>query len=426
MAATTTKSKTKLTGRFSPEQVKQFLEQGNIQTMEDVQSALKDLFSQTLQAMLEGEMEHHLGYAKHERLAQNDIEARPERSISNRRNGHTGKSVRSDYGDIALSVPRDREGSYEPLIVHKRQKNVTGIEDQILALYAKGVSCRDIQDHLQQLYGLEVSPTFVSNVTDKVLPQIRAWQSRPLAPVYALMFLDAIHFKVRQEGRIVSKAAYVVIGVDLEGMKEVLGIWVGEAESAKFWLSVLTEIKSRGTGDILICCTDNLSGFSEAIGAVFPQTQIQKCIVHQVRNSLKYVSCKDRQSVVNALRAVYTAPSESAGLVALEEFESAWGKRYPLVVASWRSNWSELALFFGFSPELRRLIYTTNIIESFHRQLRKVTHGKALFPNDESLLKMLYLVTSDVQRRWTYRIPHWGQILSQLSIAYGDRVKLAV
>ncbi len=421
MAVGTAKgAKAKQSGRFSPEQVKQFVEVGNLKTMDDVQGALKDLFSQTLQAMLEGELEHHLGYAK------NDTEVRQERAVSNRRNGHAAKNVRSEYGDIALSVPRDREGSFEPLIVQKRQKNVTGIEDQILALYAKGISTRDIQDHLDQLYGLEVSPTFISNVTDKVLPQIRAWQTRPLAPVYALMFLDAIHFKVRQEGHIVSKAAYVVIGVDLEGMKEVLGIWVGEAESAKFWLSVLSEIKSRGTSDILICCTDNLSGFSEAIRAVFPLTQIQKCIVHQVRNSLKYVSSKDRQSVVNGLRSVYTSPSESLGLVALEEFESVWGKRYPLVVASWRSNWSELALFFSFSPELRRLIYTTNIIESFHRQLRKVTHGKALFPNDESLLKMLYLVTCDVQRRWTYRIAHWGQILSQLSIAYGDRVKLLV
>ena len=226
MAATTTKSKTKPSGRFSPEQVKQFLEQGNIQTMDDVQSALKDLFSQTLQAMLEGEMEHHLGYAKNERLVQNKTATSQERATSNRRNGHLAKSVRSEYGDIALCVPRDREGSFEPLIVQKRQKNVTGIEDQILALYAKGVSTRDIQDHLDQLYGIEVSPTFISNVTDKVVPQIRAWQSRPLAGVYALMFLDAIHFKVRQEGRIVSKAAYVVIGVDLEGMKEVLGIWM--------------------------------------------------------------------------------------------------------------------------------------------------------------------------------------------------------
>jgi putative transposase len=423
MAGKTTRTTraAKPSGRFSEEQVKQFLEQGNIQTMEDVQSALKDLFSQTLQAMLDGELDNHLGYPKNG-YPRNDADE--ERATTNRRNGRTAKNVRSDYGDIALSVPRDRDGSFEPLIVQKRQKNVTGIEEQILALYTKGVSTRDIQDHLQRIYGIEVSPTFVSDVTDRIIPQIRAWQSRPLAPLYALMFLDAIHFKVRHEGRIVSKAAYVIIGVDMEGIKEVLGIWIGEAESSKFWLSVLTELKNRGTQDILICCIDNLSGFSEAIGAVFPAAQIQKCIVHQVRNSLKYVSSRDRQPVVCALRQVYTAPSESAGLVALEEFESAWGARYPLIVRSWRSHWSELSLFFGFSVELRRLIYTTNIIESFHRQLRKVTRGKALFPTDESLLKMLYLVTEDVQRHWTYRLPHWGQILSQLSVAYGERAKL--
>jgi len=402
--------------RFTPEQVELFLTQGNLKTVSDIQAALKDLFGQTLQAMLEGEMADHLGYGKHE-------DARKE--TENRRNGFDVKTIRSEYGDLALTVPRDREGSFAPLIVKKRQKSVTGIEDQILALYAKGVSCRDIQDHLEHLYGVEVSPTFISNVTDKVLPQIQAWQSRPLAPVYALVFLDAIHFKVRDEGRVQSKAAYMVIGIDLEGMKEVLGIWIGEAESAKFWLSVLTEMRNRGTNDILICCTDNLTGFSEAIAAVFPRTQVQKCVVHQVRNSLKYVSSKDRQPVAQALRLVYTAPTEAAARTELDRFEAEWGKKYPLVVSSWRSNWAELATFFGYAPELRRVIYTTNMIESYHRQLRKVTKSKGLFPDDEALLKMLYLATGDVQRKWTARIAHWGQILAQLAIAYPDRINLA-
>src|SRR5918998_1307206 len=257
-----------MAGRFSPERVKEFIEVGQIKTVEDIQSALKDLFGQTLAAMLEGEMDHHLGYVKGEAAG---------KQTSNRRNGHSTKSVRSEYGALVLPVPRDRDGDFEPLIVKKRQKSVTGIEEQILALYAKGVSTREIQEHLEQLYGVEVSPTFISNVTDKVLPQIQEWQSRPLASTYALLFLDAIHYKVRHEGRIVSKAAYVVIGVDLEGMKEVLGIWVGESESAKFWLSVLSQIKSRGTHDILLCCVDNLTGFSEAIGAAYPATLIQKC-----------------------------------------------------------------------------------------------------------------------------------------------------
>jgi putative transposase len=308
--------------------------------------------------------------------------------------------------------------------VGKRQKNVAGIEEQILALYAKGVSTREIQDHLQQLYGIDVSPTLISNVTDKVLPKIQEWQSRPLADVYSLLFLDAIHYKVRHEGRIVSKAAYVVIGVNLEGMKEVLGIWIGESESAKFWLSVLSEIKSRGTQDVLLCCVDNLTGFSEAITAAFPRTQIQKCLVHQVRNSLRYVSSKEVKQVASDLRRIYTAPTESAAAAELDRFEEEWGKTYPLIVASWRSNWPELATFFGFPPEIRRLIYTTNVIESFHRQLRKVTKGKGLFPTDESLLKMLYLVTCDVTRRWTVRVPHWGQILAQLSICFPERVKV--
>jgi transposase-like protein len=405
--------------RFSKASVQQFLRESDAKTVEDVQSALKELFSGALQAMLEGELDHHLGYEKR------DGNGRQSANTANRRNGHGDKTVRSEYGDLALSVPRDRDGSFEPLIVKKRQKSITGIEDQILALYAKGVSTRDIQDHLENLYGVEVSPTFISSVTDKVLPQIQEWQSRPLASVYALMFLDAIHFKVRHEGRVVCKAAYVVIGVDLEGKKEVLGIWIGESESARFWLSVLTEIRNRGTQDILLCSVDNLTGFSEAIAAVYPTTIVQKCVVHQVRNSLRFVSTKDRAAVVAGLRAIYTAPSESAGLAALDDFEAEFGSRYALVVSSWRKQWHELAPFYGFSPELRRLMYTTNVIESFHRQLRKVTKGKSLFPTDESLLKMLYLVTCDVQRRWTMRIAHWGQILAQLAIAFPGRVNVA-
>lgn len=401
--------------RFSKDKVKEFIRDGDIKSMADVQSALKDLFGQTLQAMLEGEMDSHLGYGKGD--AKN-------KQTDNRRNGHGSKSVRSEYGEVDIAVPRDREAEFDPLIVGKRQKNVAGIEEQILALYAKGISTREIQDHLQQLYGIDVSPTLISNVTDKVLPKIQEWQSRPLADVYTLLFLDAIHYKVRHEGRIVSKAAYVVIGVNLEGMKDVLGIWVGEAESAKFWLSVLSEIKSRGTQDVLLCCVDNLTGFSEAIAAAFPKTQIQKCLVHQVRNSLRFVSYKDVKKFVADLKRIYTAPTESAAAAELDRFEEEWGQRYPLVVASWRKNWPEIATFFGFPPELRRLIYTTNVIESFHRQLRKVTKGKGLFPTDDALLKMLYLVTVDVTRRWTMRVPHWGQILAQLSIYFPERVKV--
>jgi putative transposase len=398
---------------LSKVQIRQFIKDNGIQTAMDAQDALKELFGETLQAMLEAEMEQHLGYEKNDKLG---------KQTRNRRNGHGQKTVRSDYGEVVLDVPRDREGEFEPVIVGKRQRSVTGIEDQILALYAKGVSTRDIQDHLLQIYGISVSPTFVSGVTDKVMPLVREWQSRPLSDVYAVVFLDAIHYKVRSEGAITSRAAYMAIGIDLDGQKDVLGMWIGESESAKFWLSVLNELKNRGVRDILICCTDNLSGFSEAIAAAYPMTEVQKCIVHQVRNSIRYVSYKDVKKVTTGLRQVYTSPSEEAALEELERFEDEWGKKYPLIIRSWRSNWHELSTFFKYPPEIRRIIYTTNVIESYHRQLRKVTKGKSIFPTDDSLVKMLYLATQDVMSKWTMRIHHWGQILLQLSVFFPDRV----
>ncbi|MCM3470569.1 IS256 family transposase [Brevibacillus borstelensis] len=355
-----------------------------------------------------------LGYAKHDMK---------NKRTTNSRNGYSKKTVRSEYGDVDIQVPRDREGDFEPNIVKKHQSNVTGIEDQILALYAKGVSTRDIQDHLQQLYGIEVSPTLISNVTNKIVPMIKEWQNRPLQAVYAVVFLDAIHFKVKQDGAIVNKAAYMVIGIDLDGHKDVLGIWIGENESAKFWLHVLNELKNRGVQDILITSVDNLRGFTEAISACYPKTEIQKCVIHQIRNSIKYVSYKDLKKITSELKPIYKAPTEQAALEELEQFEQTWGSRYPLMVRSWRNNWDEIATFFKYPPEIRKLIYTTNVIESYHRQLRKVTKGKAMFPTDDALLKMLYLVTMDVLRKWTGRVQNWGQILLQLSVFFEDRVQ---
>ncbi|GED70107.1 IS256 family transposase [Brevibacillus reuszeri] len=334
----------------------------------------------------------------------------------NSRNGYSKKTVRSEYGEVNIQIPRDREGEFEPAIVKKHQSNVTGIEDQILALYAKGVSTRDIQDHLQQLYGIEVSPTLISNVANKIVPLIKEWQNRPLQSVYAVVFLDAIHFKVKQDGAIVNKAAYMVIGIDLD-------IWVGENESAKFWLHVLNELKNRGVQDILITSVDNLRGFTEAISACYPKTEIQKCVIHQIRNSIKYVSYKDLKRVTTELKPIYKAPTEQAAREELEQFEQTWGSKYPLMVRSWHSNWEEIAAFFKYPPEIRKLIYTTNVIESYHRQLRKVTKGKAIFPTDDALLKMLYLVTMDVLRKWTGRVHNWGQILMQLSVFFEDRVR---
>jgi transposase-like protein len=312
---------------MSKEQLRQFIKENNLKSAQDVQNALKDLFAETLQEMLEAELDDNLGYVK------NDTQ---NKQTTNRRNGHSKKTVRSEYGEIDIEVPRDREGEFEPLIVKKHQKNVTGIEDQILALYAKGVSTRDIQDHLQQLYGVEVSPTLISNVTNKIMPLIKEWQNRPLQQIYAMVFLDAIHFKVKQDGQIVNKAAYMAIGIDLDGQKDVLGIWVGENESAKFWLNVLNELRNRGVQDILICSVDNLKGFTEAINACFPETEIQKCVIHQIRNSVRYVSYKDLKKVTAALKPIYTAPTEEAALEALDQFETTWGSKYPLIIRSWR------------------------------------------------------------------------------------------
>jgi transposase-like protein len=395
------------------EVLRAFIKENNLVTVDDVQSAIKDLFADTLQEALEAELDHTLGYAK------NDNE---NKQTENRRNGHSPKTVRSEYGDITLDIPRDRQGEFEPIIVKKHQKNVTGIEDQIVALYAKGVTNRDIQDHLQQLYGIEVSPAFITTITDRITPKIKEWQSRPLQSIYSMLFMDAVHFNVRQDGQIVKKAAYIVIGIDLDGQKDVLGIWIGEKESSKFWLSVLNELRNRGVQDILIVCVDNLNGFSEAIEASYPDAKIQKCIVHQIRNSLRYVSYKDRKNVSADLKPIYTASSEEAASSELEKFEVQWNAKYPLIAKSWRQNWAELSTFFNYSPEVRRLIYTTNIIESYHRQLRKVTKGKSIFPTDESLNKMLYLATQDVLRRWTGCVPNWSRILLQLSIYFPDKV----
>ena len=400
-------------GILTKEQIRELINERQITTTQDINEMLKEMFADVIQEALEAELDVELGYPKNG--------SQPEGS-SNRRNGHTKKKVRSDRGEIELSVPRDREGDFEPLIVKKHQKEVAGIEEQILSLYAKGVSVREIQAHLNNLYGIDVSPTLISNVTNRIMPVIKEWQSRPLQKTYAVVFLDAIHYKVKQEGHIVNKAVYMVIGVDMDGCKDVLGMYIGEHETSKFWLTVLNELRNRGVEDILICCVDNLAGFSEAISACFPETEIQKCIVHQIRNSVRYVSYKDTKKLLANLKPVYTAVSEDAALQALDDFEKIWGAKYPLVVQSWRRNWAEIATFFKFPPEIRKLIYTTNMIESYHRQLRKVTKGKAIFPTDEALLKMLYLVTQDVMLKWTGRIHNWGQILLQLSVFFPDRV----
>ncbi|WP_429975584.1 IS256 family transposase [Enterococcus sp. DIV0086] len=399
---------------LSKDQIKEMIQQYDIETTDDIKNAFKELFGEAVQEIMEAELDTHLGYEKH---------SKENKDTMNRRNGTSSKTLRSsEYGEVPLAVPRDRNGEFEPMIIKKNQTSLSGLEDQIIAMYTKGLSTRDIQDHFADLYGAEVSPTLISNVTNKILPLVKEWQNRPLEALYPIIFMDAIHFKVRHEGRIQSKAAYVVLGVTIEGYKDVLGIWIGETESSKFWLLVLNELKNRGVQDILIACTDNLVGFSDAIQATFPKTEVQKCIVHQIRNSIRFVGYKDLKAITTDLKPIYKASTEELALEALSEFDEKWGKKYPIITKSWMDNWTELATFFKYPAELRRIIYTTNVIEGFHRQLRKPTKSKSVFPSEESLLKMLYLITMDVTKKWTMKVQNWGQILSQFVIFFENRV----
>ncbi len=396
-------------------ELKEIVKEKGLKTVEDVENFIKELVGPTLQVLLEAELENQLGYSKYDYK---------NKQTDNSRNGTTPKTIRTSHGEIDLQIPRDRNGEFEPIVVKKHQKSVTSIEDRIISMYARGMTVRDIQKHLNDIYGIDASPALISNITDKILPLITEWQNRPLLPVYALVFLDAIHYKVKQHHQIVGKAAYMVVGIDLDGQKDVLGMWIGEAESATFWLQVLTELQNRGVKDILLMSVDNLTGISQAISACFPQTEIQKCVVHQIRNSLRYIPKKHITEFITDLRPVYQAPSEKEGLRCLDLLEEKWGRKYVLAVKSWRANWDELATFFDYSAELRKIMYTTNIIESYHRQLRKVTKAKSVFPNDEALLKILYLVTLDVTQKWAKRVPNWQLIISKLAIRFGDRVNL--
>ena len=392
---------------------KTLIEDYNIKDTNDIKDMLKDLLSGTIQTMLEAEIEHELGYAKH---------SMKDKTNSNARNGHSKKTVRSEYGNIDLDIPRDRNAEFEPQIIPKYQREITGIEGQILSLYAKGMSNRDIEDHLNNLYGIDVSPSMISKITDKIIPEIREWQSRQLEDVYPIVFMDAIHYSVRKDGVVVKKAVYLAIGIDKEGRKEVLGFWIGENESSKYWLNVLNELKNRGVQDILIMSVDNLKGFSEAISSVFPKTEIQKCVVHQIRNSIRYISYKDVREFTSDLKEMYNAPTLEQAEFKLDELEEKWGKKYMAVINSWRSNWNELTTYFKYDTKIRKLIYTTNPIESLNRQLRKYTKTKSLYPTDEALMKSVYLSLKEATKKWTGRIPGWGEIYSQLSIYFEGRI----
>ena len=390
--------------------IRELLQMANIDSMDDIQDLFKETIAEFMENGLEAELDEDLGYSKYDYK---------NKATDNSRNGHSSKNPRTSFGDVEVSVPRDRKGEFEPQLLKKNQTSISqDIEEKILSMYAKGMTTGDIEAHIQDIYGLSVSDTTVSRITDKTLPVAKEWQQRPLESIYDVVFLDAIHYHVRSEGQIVKKAVYITIGLDLDGRKDVLGMWVGENESAKFWATVLNGLRNRGVENIFIACTDNLTGFDTAIHAVFPETEIQNCMIHQLRNSSKYVSYKDLKALMSDLKAVYAAVDEQAALDALETFAQNWDNKYPKIAKSWRENWANFSTYFKYPQEVRRLIYTTNTIEGFNRQLRKVTKSKSVFPTDDSLLKMLYLAMMDITKKWTGRRQDWSRIHAQLSIYF--------
>jgi putative transposase len=375
------------------------------------EGVLTPLLKEFLEGALEGELEAHL----------------EDQEEPNRKNGKGKKQVKTPIGSVDISTPRDRNGSFEPEIVAKRSKTLgVDLDRQIIALYARGASYGDIRDHLSEMYDLEVSPATISRVTDKILPLIQEWRNRPLEAVYPFVWLDAIHYKVRHEGRVVTRAVYCIIGLNQDGYKELLGMYVGENEGAKFWLQVLTDLQNRGISDIFIACIDNLQGFAEAIESIFPHTEVQLCIVHQIRNSHKYLSYKDVKSFMKDLQGVYRATTKDLAERNLDQLSANWGSRYPKVIESWKKNWSRLSSYFQYNKEIRRIMYTTNIIEGFHRQLRTVTKSKGAFQSEDALLKLLFLVQENIVSKWNKPVHNWNQTLAQLSIIFGDRLKLSI
>lgn len=391
--------------------IHQILEEYDIQTAEDIQDALKDLLGGTIKEMMEAEMDNHLGYEKSQRSDSDDY-----------RNGYKEKQVNSSYGSMKIEVPQDRKSTFEPQIVKKRQKDISDIDQKIISMYAKGMTTRQISDTIEDIYGFETSEGFISDVTDKILPQIEDWQNRPLDDVYPIIYIDAIHYSVRDNGIIRKLAAYVILGINKDGIKEVLSITVGENESSKYWLSVLNELKNRGVKDILIICADGLAGIKEAIAAAFPKTEYQRCIVHQVRNTLKYVPDKDRKAFAADLKTIYHASDEEKARQALDRVCAKWTEKYPNSMKRWYDNWDAVTPIFKFSPDVRKVIYTTNAIESLNSTYRRLNRQRSVFPSDTALLKALYLATFEATKKWTSTIRNWGQVYGELSIMYEGRL----
>ena len=391
--------------------IRQLLEEYDIETAEDIQNALKDLLGGTIKEMMKAEMDGHLGYGRSERSDSDDY-----------RNGYKSKRVNSSYGSMEIDVPQDRKSTFEPQIVKKRQKDISEIDQKIISMYAKGMTTRQISETIEDIYGFEASEGFISDVTDKILPQIEDWQNRPLDEVYPIIFIDAIHYSVRTEGIIKKLAAYVILGINAEGRKDVLTVTIGDNESSKYWLSVLNELKNRGVQDIMIICADGLTGIKEAIGTAFPKTEYQRCIVHQVRNTLKYVPDKDRKAFATDLKTIYHAPSESNAREALDRVNEKWTPKYPNSMKRWYDNWDAVSPIFKFSPTVRKVIYTTNAIESLNSTYRKLNRQRSVFPNDTALLKALYLATFEATKKWTMPLRNWAAVYGELCIMYEGRL----
>jgi putative transposase len=374
---------------------------------------LKQLTKQLLERAMAAEMTEHVGYEKHDAAGHNS---------GNSRNGKSAKTIKGTFGELALETPRDRNGSFEPQIIEKHQTRFTGFDANIISLYARGLSTREIQQHLEEIYHVEVSPALISSVTDEVLEEVKTWQNRQLDPVYPIMYLDAIQFKVRDSGHVKNKAIYLAIGVTIEGLKEVLGLWIAQTEGAKFWLQVVTELKNRGVTDIFIACVDGLKGFPEAIESVFPQTEVQLCIVHLMRHSLNYVGWKQRKEVAADLKLIYTAATDGEAEQRLADFSLKWDAKFPMIAKSWRSNWPRVIPFFAHPPEIRKVIYTTNAIESLNMSLRKVTKARGSFPNDEACCKLLYLALRNISKKWTMPVHTWKDALNRFAIIYENRL----
>jgi transposase-like protein len=394
-------------------------ELGKAKSMDDFfgkEGIFAKLFAHTIEEMLETELSEHLGYEAYEVKGRNS---------GNSRNGRYGKKLRTSAGETSIQVPRDRNGEFEPQVVKKQVTNTNELEEKIIGMYARGMSVRGIQDTLQELYGVDVSPTTLSAITDKVWGLVEEWQNRSLASIYPIVYLDAIHIKLRHEGKVENIAVYTVLGVDLEGQRDILGHWVGNgSESSNFWLSVITDLQTRGVQDIFIACMDGLSGFREAVLAVFPQTQIQRCIIHQIRNSLKYITWTDRKAFMVDLKTVYQAATRESAEANLRQLSEKWGEKYAVAIRSWQNNWEDLSTFFAYPAQIRRLIYTTNSVEGYHRQLRKVTKAKSIFPTPEAARKLLFLANRDILKKWTMPIPNWPLILNQLVIRFEGRLAI--